>query len=131
MNNNAEHKKPFSLKARFHSFVYAFRGIKLLLQEHNAWVHLVATIGVIIVGLVVSLTLIEWAIASILMGGVWVAEAINTAIEYLCNHTTPEQHPQIAKIKDLSAAAVLLATITAVAGGLCIFVPAIFNFIAI
>lgn len=131
MGKQHNNKTSFSLKARFHSFVYAGRGIKLLLHEHNAWVHLVATIGVIIVGLLVSLSLIEWAIVSILVGGVWIAEALNTAIEYLCNHITPEQHPQIAHIKDIAAAGVMLAAATAVIGGLCIFVPRIIDCIGL
>lgn len=127
MGKEQENKKAFSLQARFRSFVYAGRGLKLLMREHNVWVHLVATVGVVIVGIAVSLSLVEWAIVSILIGGVWVAEALNTAIEYLCNHVTPEQHPQIAHIKDIAAAGVVLAAITAVVGGLFIFVPSIIN----
>ncbi|MBR6757697.1 MAG: diacylglycerol kinase family protein [Bacteroidaceae bacterium] len=131
MNRQEGNKPRFSLQARLHSFVYAARGLKLLLREHNAWIHLVATICVLIVGIMVSLSPMEWAVVTILIGGVWVAEAFNTAIEYLCNHVTPEQHPHIAHIKDIAAAAVVLAAITAVVGGLCIFVPRIIECISI
>jgi len=95
------------------------------LHEHNTWIHLVATLCVVIVGLWVSLSLTEWAIAIILVGGVWIAEALNTAIERLCDYVMPQLHPEIGHIKDIAAAAVLIAAIVAVAGGLCIFVPAI------
>lgn len=120
-------KHRFSMKERFGSFVYAGRGFRWLLHEHNTWIHLVATLCVIVVGLWVSLSLLEWAIAIILMGGVWITEALNTAIERLCDHVTPEHHPEIGRIKDISAAAVLLSAIVAVAAGLCIFVPAIID----
>lgn len=115
---------------RFRSFVYAGRGLRLLFHEHNTWIHLTATICVVVVGLWVSLSFVQWAIAIILLGGVWIAEALNTAVERLCDHVTPEQHPEIGRIKDIAAAAVLMAAITAVAAGLCIFVPAIIDKVA-
>ncbi|MBQ8565168.1 MAG: diacylglycerol kinase family protein [Bacteroidaceae bacterium] len=123
-------KHRFSLMERFRSFVYAGRGLRLLFHEHNTWIHLTATFCVVVVGLWVSLSFVQWAIAIILLGGVWIAEALNTAIERLCDHVTPEQHPEIGRIKDIAAAAVLMAAITAVAAGLCIFVPAIIDKIA-
>lgn len=123
-------KHRFSLMERFRSFVYAGRGLRLLFHEHNTWIHLTATFCVVVVGFWVSLSFVQWAIAIILLGGVWIAEALNTAIERLCDHVTPEQHPEIGRIKDIAAAAVLMAAITAVAAGLCIFVPAIIDKVA-
>lgn len=115
---------------RFRSFIFAGRGLRLLFHEHNTWVHLVATFCVVVVGLWVSLSFTEWAIAIVLLGGVWITEALNTAVERLCDHVTPNLHPEIGRIKDIAAAAVLLAAITAVAAGLCIFVPAIIEKVA-
>lgn len=37
-------------------------------------------------------------------------EALNTAIETLCDHVTPEIHPMIKKVKDMGSAAVLLVS---------------------
>lgn len=125
IDRDTKHK--FSLRERFGSFIYAGRGLKLLFREHNTWIHLVATLCVTIVGWWVSLSAIEWAIAIILVGSVWITEAINTAIERLCDHVTPQIHPAIAHIKDIAAAAVILSAITAVMAGLCIFVPAIID----
>ncbi len=123
IHRDTPHK--FSLKERLRSFTYAGRGMRLLLHEHNTWIHLTATLCVIVVGLLVSLTLTEWAIATILVGSVWVTEALNTAIERLCDHVTPQQHPEIKNIKDISAAAVTITAIIAVIAGLCIFIPRI------
>ena len=97
-NRDSKHK--FSLRERFGSFVYAGRGLKLLFREHNTWIHLVATLCVVIVGCWVSLTPIEWALSAILVGGVWITEALNTAIERICDHVTPEMHPAIGRIKE-------------------------------
>lgn len=36
-------------------------------------------------------------------------ELLNTGLEKLCDHVTPEQHPQIGLVKDLGSAAVLAA----------------------
>ena len=124
-NRDIKHK--FSLRERFGSFVYAGRGLKLLFLEHNTWIHLIATLCVVVAGCWVSLSAIQWAICAILIGGVWVTEALNTAIERICDHVTPEVHPAIGRIKDIAAAAVLLSAITAVVAGLCIFVPAIID----
>ncbi len=123
--NNRDKSHTFSLQERLRSFIYAGSGLRLLMHEHNAWIHLAATIGVVVVGLLVRLPLTHWAIVTLAIGGVWIAEAINTCIERLCDHVTPEQHAEIGRIKDISAAAVVLAAITAVLSGLCIFMPPI------
>jgi diacylglycerol kinase (ATP) len=50
---------------------------------------------------------------------VWVAEALNTSIEYLVDLASPEIHPLAGKAKDVAAGAVLVAAIgSAVIGGL-------------
>ena len=46
-------------------------------------------------------------VASLL--GVLAVEFLNTAVEKLCDHVTPERHPQIAIVKDLGSAAALCA----------------------
>ena len=121
--NDRDIPRRFSMRKRLHSFVYAGRGLRLLLREHNTWIHLVATVAVVITGLCFRLSLSEWAITVLVIGGVWITEAINTAIERLCDHVTPQRHPDIARIKDVAAGAVLLAAITAVIAGICIFLP--------
>lgn len=118
----------FSIRKRLYSFVYAGRGIRLLLREHNTWIHLSATIAIVLIGLYFKLSPTEWAMTVLAIGGVWITEALNTAIERLCDHVTPQQHPDIAHVKDVAAGAVLLAAMTAVIVGLCIFIPHIKTF---
>ncbi|HEY4335997.1 MAG TPA: diacylglycerol kinase family protein [Puia sp.] len=116
----------FSIRSRLASFTHAFRGIRQFAwHEHNARIHLVATIAVIIAAIVLKVKGAEAAALAIVTGMVWVAEMINTCFEKLTDHITKERHPEIKTIKDLAAGAVLLAAMTAVSVGLFIFIPKI------
>ena len=50
-------------------------------------------------------------IASVL--GIIVVELLNTCVEKLCDHVTPETHTEIKIVKDMGSAAVLFALIAA------------------
>jgi len=119
-------KENFSLAKRIRSFKYALQGIVCLCKtEHNAKIHLVATLGVVVAGLVLKIALNEWIAIIFAIGFVWVAESFNTAIEYLCDKVSPEYDELIRRAKDVAAAGVLIAAATAVAVGLIVFVPKI------
>ena len=120
---NQPQKEPFSLHKRAKSFEYAARGIKWLFAEHNAWIHLIATIVVIIAGFCFDITRTEWMMVCICIGMVFAAETFNTAIEKLCDVVSPEWNDKIGKVKDLAAGAVLITAIVAAIVGLIIFIP--------
>ena len=114
----------FSLHSRLKSISFAFAGIRgLLIREHNARIHLVATVSVIVAAIVFRVTMTEAAILAMVTGGVWIAELLNTVVERIMDFVYPEEHPGIKYIKDLAAGAVLVASITAVVAGLLIFIP--------
>ena len=116
----------FSVNARLQSIRYALDGLKILwCEQHNARVHLLATVLVIMCGLLLAISATEWILLLLLIALVWVAEALNSAVEYLCDRVTTEQDPLIGKAKDAAAAGVLIASIVAVAGGLLLFIPAL------
>ncbi|MDX9690785.1 MAG: diacylglycerol kinase, partial [Alphaproteobacteria bacterium] len=48
-------------------------------------------------------------------------EAVNTSIEILCDHVTPDYHPNIRKVKDLGATAILILGVL-YASVLCLFI---------
>ena len=117
-------RQRFSLRSRLRSFSYALAGIReFLVREHNARIHLVATICVIIAGLVLHVSATEAAVLAAVTGAVWITEMLNTCIERMMDFFHPEDHPYIKFIKDLAAGAVLVAAITAVVAGLLIFIP--------
>lgn len=55
-----------------------------------------------------------WAAVVLASAGVLAAELLNTAIEALADHLSPELHPQIRIVKDCAAAAVFVAVSGAV-----------------
>lgn len=100
------------LKKRIQSFGYAIKGIFTFFRETpNAQIHLLAIVVITILGQMLDLSRTEWCIIVACMGLVIVAEAINSAIEYMVDLASPEQHPLAAKAKDVAAAAVLLGVI--------------------
>lgn len=117
-------QKGFSIRKRIRSFGYAFNGLRILIsEEENAKIHVFASFCVLIAGFFLKISLIEWIAIILAIGLVISLEAINTSIENLANFVSPEKHMWIKKIKDLSAAGVLIAAITAVVVGLIVFVP--------
>lgn len=114
----------FSLSKRLKSFTYAFNGLRILIKEdHNARIHLFATIVVIAAGFFFEISLLEWIAVSFAIGFVIVLEIVNSAIESIADFISPAHDERIKKIKDLAAAAVLVAAITAVVVGVIVFLP--------
>lgn len=118
----------FSIKRRLKSFRYAFSGLRVLVrEEHNARIHLFATVCVIVMGVLFRISCTEWVAVSLAIGLVFGMEAVNSAVENICDFVCPERDARIKKIKDLAAAAVLLSAIVALAVGLFIFIPKIMS----
>jgi len=106
------------------SFVYALQGLVFMLRSQpNAWVHLLATLGVCAVGLYFGLNRGEWLWICMAVVLVWSAEAFNTALEQLADALHPQRDPGIGRAKDLAAGAVLIATIGAAVIGGVVFWP--------
>ena len=97
----------------------------MLVSQHNAWIHLVATLAALGLGLLLEISALEWCAIVIVMVVVWTAEALNTAFEFLCDVASPEFHPRVKGAKDLAAGAVLISSIGAAIIGLLIFGPRI------
>lgn len=108
------------------SFTYAFKGWSYAFSTQlNFKVHTVAAATVIFAGCYFRLSHTEWLWIIAATGLVLIVELINTAIEVLVGLVSPGYHPKAGIIKDVSAAAVLITALTAVAIGLMIFIPKI------
>lgn len=106
------------------SFGYAFKGFFAAMQsELNMKIHLLISSCVFVAGAYFNITSTEWALVLLCMGLVLSLELINTAIEKLLNKLHPEFDETIGLAKDVSASAVLVASIFAVIIGAIIFVP--------
>lgn len=116
--------RPFSWHARGVSFRHAFRGLRLLIAtQHNARLHLAATLIVVGAGLVFQITRFEWMLLVFAIGLVWAIEAMNTAVEWLGDAVTLQENDSVGRAKDVAATAVLLASVTAAVIGALLFLP--------
>ncbi|QIA08766.1 diacylglycerol kinase family protein [Draconibacterium halophilum] len=113
-----------SVNQRLKSFQHAFHGIiSLWKTEIHFRIHLVIACFVLILGWVVKLELTEWIFIIFAIGFVLGAEAFNSGIERICNFMCAQQNINIKVIKDISAAAVVIATVMAAVAGILIFLP--------
>ncbi|WP_313798236.1 diacylglycerol kinase family protein [Cytobacillus sp.] len=108
------------------SFGFAFTGIRsVIMRERNMKIHLVISIIVILAGIWLSLSKLEWLFIILAIGGMLSLEMINTAIERVVDLVTNQYHPLAKDAKDIAAGAVLLYAIMSVIIGLMIFLPKI------
>jgi len=113
-----------TFSGQLRSVKYAVRGIAIMLRsQHNAWLHAVATVAVIAVGVAVRLSVSEWCWIVLAITSVWTAEALNTAFEFLTDVASPDFHPIAEKAKDVAAGAVLLAACGAAVIGIMVLGP--------
>jgi diacylglycerol kinase len=106
------------------SFRHAIEGIACVIEEErNARIHLAATAAVIVLGLWLGLTPIEWALIVVAIALVFVGEMLNTVIEMVIDLVMPDEHPLAKAVKDVAAGAILLASLAAAIIGLLVLGP--------
>lgn len=112
------------LKDRVRSFGYAWEGIVYLVKsQHNAWIHLIVTVLAIGVGFWLGISRSDWGLLVLAMMGVWMGEAVNTAVEAIVDMVQPDFHPMAKIAKDVAAGGVLLSAVAAAIVGLLILGP--------
>ena len=100
-------------KRLINSFKFALDGLGYAFKyEQNILVHFTVMIIVIIMGIFLKISFIEWLICLILFGLVIATELINTSIEATIDLITDKIHP-------------LVFALTAIIVGLLIFLPKI------
>jgi diacylglycerol kinase len=98
----------------------------MLATEHNARIHFVVTIAVILLAWRFVSNGIAFALLITSIVIVWVAEAFNTVLEIMADLMVQERFSKTVKrAKDISAAAVLIATIGAILVGFMVLGPAL------
>src|SRR5690606_41581137 len=102
MNKNANNP-------RFRSFAHAWNGIRIMIKEEsNVRIHLLLGMVATALGFLLNIEPYEWLSLLLTIGLVLVTEAVNTALERLSDHVTPEAHHQIKTEKELSAGEILI-----------------------
>ncbi|UOQ46351.1 diacylglycerol kinase family protein [Halobacillus salinarum] len=126
MNLDSKDPKP---KKKFIGFIFAWRGIvEVYKTERNFRFHVAAAIGVVAAGFLFDVTRLEWAVLLTIIPLVMALEMINSSIERVMDYLSPERDPLVGMIKDISAGAVLVASIFAVLIAILIFLPKMISF---
>lgn len=110
------------------SFGFALQGFRYTLAtERNIRVMLGGAAFAVVMGLVLQLDLVSWAIVLLCIGCVLTAELMNTAIETVVDLVSPEYHPLAGHAKDIAAAAVYVLSFLVAVVGVCVFANAIIS----
>ena len=116
------------MKNFLRSFKYAFEGIVTgIKEEQNMKIHIAIMILVIIFGIILKISKIEWIICITLFGLVISMELINTAVENTVDLITKEKNEQAKNAKDVAAGAVLVSAISSAIIGVIIFLPKVLS----
>ncbi|MBD0849707.1 diacylglycerol kinase [Maribacter arenosus] len=115
------------LQNRIRGVGFALKGALLLIKTEasikaQVFIAMVATAA----GFYFDITTTEWMFQIFAIGLVLGVEGLNTAIEKLADFVHPDFDAKIGFIKDISAGAVMLVSITACIVGLIIYIPKIF-----
>lgn len=117
---------PHRTRNRIQAFRYALAGLWYVVRtQRNAWIHAIATVIVIFLGIWLQVGRQDWAVLILAIFIVWQAEIINTALEAITDLASPEDHPLARVGKDVGAGAVLLASVLAFILGMIVLIPAL------
>lgn len=110
--------------SRWYSFCAALSGARFTLETQlNAWIELAAVATVIVAGLLLRISAIEWAVVALTLGVVLALEAVNTAVEATVDLISPEYHPLAKIAKDAASGALLFAVLGSLGVAVAIFGP--------
>jgi diacylglycerol kinase (ATP) len=105
---------------------HALHGVvHVLKHERNARIHLLLAIVALFLGVWLQISNVELAAVFFAVVIVFLAEIFNTAIERTLDLIDVHDNSGIKIIKDMSAGAVLVAAVAAVAIGIVIYIPAL------
>lgn len=107
------------IKYPYEGLCYAFK------YELSMLIHIFVAIAIVILGVYLKLSVVEWLVILAVFGLVMGGEMVNTAIEATVDLYTKEICPGARIAKDTASAMVLVFSFTAVGVGLIIFIPKI------
>jgi diacylglycerol kinase len=106
------------------SFVFAWNGLMYSVRtQRNARVHALIGTCAIVLGLVLHISPVEFAMVFVAITLVFIAEMFNTVAEACVDLATQEYDPLARIAKDVAAGAVLLNAMLSVVIGLLVFGP--------
>ena len=113
------------------SFRNALIGIKTAYKsQRNLRVHIIIGFFVIIFGVFLKVSMVEWLILLLTILVMLITEIYNTALEFTVDLFSTEYSKQAKKAKDISAAGVLITAFFAIFIGIIIFLPKLLSLIS-
>src|SRR5713226_8960674 len=110
------------------SFGFAFSGLWYVLHtQRNARIHVSIAILAILLGIVLHISAVEFAMVFVAITGVFIAEMFNTVFELYIDLASPDYHPLAKIAKDVAAGAVLLSAMLSVVIGFFVFGPRLWD----
>lgn len=114
------------------SFVYAFKGLsQIFINGYNFRLQFLLAVIALTMALILNCSFAEWIFILICSGLVLTAEAFNSVLEELVNLAESNYSIKAGKIKDMAAAASLIASFFAFVVGLIIFLPKLYIFVKV
>lgn len=104
-----------ALQNAFKGFIYAFK------NEINLKIEVVISIIAIILAVILKITPLEFVIVIFSIGLVILAELLNTALEIITDISSLNYNNKIRRVKDISAAIVVITAVMAAVAGYVIY----------
>ena len=113
------------------TFKNARKGLRLVLKsEINIRVHFCAALLILLLAVFLGFSVTKICVMLLTISAVICAEMVNSAIEFSLDAVFHNKYSKLVGMaKDISAGAVMFTTFVAIAVGLLLFVPAIFDLV--
>jgi len=104
-----------SLNNAVHGFFHVMR------HERNMRIHFLFAFFILVAAVFMGVARVEWILLCLSITFVLATEMINTAVENTLDLISPQMHPAVKIIKDISAGMVMMAALNALVVGFLIF----------
>lgn len=112
------------LRKKWRNLVLAIIAIGYVWREEFSFrLQIFMGIATFALGCYFRISPVEWMFVIMMTGAVLATEALNTAIEEICDALISEHHPKIGRIKDIGALASALIGFAAFLIGIIVFAP--------
>ena len=123
-------KKINPIRDVMNKFKYSFQGMAYCFTHETSFIfETIAMIGVVICGILLDISFVEWIFSILSLLLIMEVEFLNTAIEATVDMVTQEYHPLAKIAKDCGSAATCMASLMATIVNLVIFVPKVLPYI--
>ena len=124
MKIDPDEYSPIRTTSRYQSMLFSLAGIFYLIRrQRSIQILLAVTLVCLLLALWLEVPLALLLEMIVIIGIVWITEALNTAIEAAVDVATQEIHPMAKVSKDVASGAALIATFLATVVTLMILVP--------